>query len=262
MDQKVFSGLKVRFDNYVKTFQSEDPNHQQNIDLKENHCRRVSAEILEIGKSLDLNNSELCTVEIMALFHDIGRFEQYTRYGTFSDAKSENHAELGVKVLRENGILKDMDPTEKEIMLKCIGYHNCLDIPENESQRCIFFTKLLRDADKLDIWRIMIEYYYQNSKHKNETIVLDLPDIPEISEEICAYLMAGRIARMSNMKTLNDFKLLQMGWIFDVNFKRTFQLVRQRGYLKRIRDMLPQWATVSEIYSKVESFLEEKCRVE
>ena len=62
---------------------------------------------------------------------------------------------------------------------------------------------------------------------------------------------------MRSMKTLNDFKLLQMAWIYDVNFPRTFEIVRERGYMEMIRDALPQSEKVSEMYATIRSYLEE-----
>ena len=59
--------------------------------LKEKHSLRVCNEILNIGKNHNLTDNNLRLAEAMALFHDIGRFEQYTRYQTFVDKKSENH---------------------------------------------------------------------------------------------------------------------------------------------------------------------------
>ena len=55
---------------------------------------QVCKEILNIGEQIELNNDELRLSEVIALFHDIGRFEQYAHYKTFVDRKSENHAEL------------------------------------------------------------------------------------------------------------------------------------------------------------------------
>ena len=40
--------------------------------------------------------------EAVALLHDVGRFEQYKRYGTFNDRKSVNHAALGVEIMKKN----------------------------------------------------------------------------------------------------------------------------------------------------------------
>ncbi len=259
IDKKTVSELKNWSEKYVKTFRSANPEDQKNIELKEDHTRRVCKEILDIGKTLCLNEEDIYLAEVIALFHDIGRYEQYAHYRTFSDFKSEDHAMLGVKVLYETGILNSIDQSTRELILRTIGYHNRAEIPQDETQRCIFFTKLLRDADKLDIWRVVTDYYSQSNELRNEIIELGLPDTPEISDEVCAQLMEKRIVKMSSLKTLNDFKLLQMGWVYDVNFSRTFQLIRERGYLEMIRDALPQSEKVLNIYSGIESYLEKHC---
>jgi hypothetical protein len=259
ISQETISGLKSWFTSYLKTFQSGDPDYQRNIDLKEEHTRRVCKEILDVGSSLSLDSEDLHLAEVIALFHDVGRFEQYARYGTFSDLESEDHALLGVRVLRENGVLKTLDQKTRELILRTVSYHNRATLPAEETKTCLFFTKLLRDADKLDIWRVVTDYYREMNSARNGVIELGLPDTPEISQDVYTDMMAGRIVRTTCLKTLNDFKVLQMGWIYDVNFPRTFQLVRERAYLEKIRDVLPRTREVSEIYSAVQSYLEENC---
>lgn len=260
INQETVSALRAWFSDYVQTFQSGNPEHDRNIDLKDEHTRRVCTEILDIGRSLRLNPEELCLAEIIALFHDVGRFEQYARYGTFSDHRSENHAELGVKILRKHDVLEGFKQSERELILRVISYHNRPDLPEKETKECLFFTKLLRDADKVDIWRVVTDYYQRKNGLRNATIELGLPDTPEISDEAYADLMAGRIVKIHSMKTLNDFKVLQMALIYDVNFPRTFQIIRERGFMEMIRDALPQSAKVLEMYSTIRSYLEKHLR--
>ena len=260
INQETVSTLKTWFSDYVETFRSGDQEQDRNIDLKDEHTRRVCTEILDIGRSLRLNLEDLFLAELTALFHDVGRFEQYAHYGTFSDRKSEDHAKLGVKILRKYDVLKGLDPSTRELILKVISYHNRVEIPEGETEACVFFAKLLRDADKLDIWRVVTDYYRQVDGLRNGTIELGLPDGPEISDEVCADLKAGKIVRMRSMKTLNDFKLLQMAWIYDVNFPRTFEILRERGYMEMIRDALPQSEKVAEMYATIRSYLEERIR--
>lgn len=105
MNKSAVAYLKKWFHFYVKSYKSDDPERQRNLDLKEQHTRRVCREIKEIGKDLGLNEDERCLSEMIALFHDISRFEQYVRYNTFLDSRSLNHAEFGVKILREKGVL-------------------------------------------------------------------------------------------------------------------------------------------------------------
>jgi HD superfamily phosphodiesterase len=255
--QSILPGLKSWFEDYTREFSSEDPNFQENIDLKTEHTRRVCEAILDIGGSLDLPDEDQCMAEVTALMHDIGRFEQYKKYGTFSDYRSEDHAALGVKVIKHNRVLEGLEPDKAGIILRVIAYHNYFSLPAGEEENCLFFLKLLRDADKVDIWRVVTDYYQNSGNKRNQTLDLDLPDTDRISDPVYKALINRELARMADLKTLNDFKLLQIGWIYDVNFQRTFQIIRERGYLEKIRDALPKKSTrVSEIYERAEAYLE------
>jgi hypothetical protein len=194
----------------------------------------------------------------MALFHDIGRFEQFIRYGTFADGKSENHAELGVKILRKEKTLAALDDEAQELILKVISYHNRMNIPENESRVCIFFARLLRDADKLDIFNLFADYYAAPEAERSAAVELDLPDIPAITDEIMAGLMEGKMVGMRQLKSLNDFKLLQMAWIYDINFQPTFRIIAKRGYLDIIRRTLPDSESIDQIYHRLLRYLKER----
>lgn len=259
INQNILNNLKIWFENYLKNFQSSDANYQQNIDLKKDHTYRVCKEILCLAKSLSLNKQALRLAETIALLHDVGRFEQYDRYRTFSDAKSEDHAQLAIKIIRQNHLLKEIDQPTSNLILRTISYHNRPTLPQKETERCLFFTKLLRDADKLDILYVVTDYYKNGSEHPNEILELELPDRPKISNEVYKDLISGRIVNARHLQTLTDFKLLQMAWIYDINFPRTFQLIQERGYLEMIRDALPQSDKVQKIYSKVKSYLDLNC---
>ena len=158
MDKKIVYNLKNWFISYVKTFKYDNNESQQNIDIKREHTERVTEEIINIGKQLGLNDNELNLAEIIALFHDIGRFEQYDRYKTFSDYKSENHAELGIKILKQYDVLDLLDENLQKVILCSIKYHNWPSLPAKETKTCLFYSRLIRDADKLDIWRVVTDY--------------------------------------------------------------------------------------------------------
>ena len=182
VDKKTLADLKNWFTSYVQTFKYNDLELQPYIDLKEDHTGRVGQEILNIGKKLGLNDDELRLAEIIALLHDIGRFEQYARYRTFMDRKSEDHAELGIKILEKYGVLEQFDDAIRDVILRSIKYHNRPSLPRKETETCLFFSKLLRDADKLDIWKVVIDYYHRKDGKRNGAIELDLPDRPGFSE--------------------------------------------------------------------------------
>jgi len=202
------------------------------------HSYRVGDNCSAIGISLNFNEGEIAIAETIGLLHDIGRFEQFRRYHTFSDGKSENHAELGVAVLRDAGVLSHLEVDVQELILKAISYHNRLKLPDGESRRVDLFCRLIRDADKIDILGIVSDYY--QSDKKSDFIELNLPDDPIYSEEILDDLFKNGLVDMNKMKTLNDFKLLQLGWVYDLTFSLAARIIREKHYLEKIRMSLPE----------------------
>jgi len=226
--------------------------------MKEKHTLRVCQEILNLGNKLGLNHGDLCLAEVIALFHDIGRFEQYARYKTFVDSDSEDHAALGIKILKENDVLAGFDEPTRNLILRSISYHNRASLPRVETEACLFFTKLLRDADKLDIWKVVTDYYRQKNRRQNVAIELGLPDTPEISNEVYESLMRRHIVNADYLKNLNDFKLLQIGWVYGINFAPTFHCIKERKYLDIIRNHLPKTDKIDNIFSIVQTYLDEQ----
>ena len=186
-----------------------------------------------------MNGDELRLAQIIATLHDVGRFEQYARYHTFVDRRSDNHAELGAEIITRSGILDKFDNVIGDLIIRSVRYHNRASLPPEEPEPCLFFSKLVRDADKLDIWRLVTDYYARKDPARNREIELDLPDTPGFSESAYLDLMNKKTVNMDHVKNLNDFKLLQLGWIFDINFQPTLDRAKERRYLQMIRQTLP-----------------------
>ena len=258
MNREMIEEYRDWFDTYVRSFRSEDQEFQQNIEMKEKHTLRVCDEILALGEELGLHTEDLRLAEVLALFHDIGRFEQYGRYRTFVDRDSEDHAALGVKILKEKEVLSELDEPTRNLILRSISYHNRATLPREETEECLFFTKLLRDADKLDIWKVVTDYYRQKNKRQNVAIELGLPDTPGISNEVYVVLMQRHIVDTDHLRNLNDFKLLQIGWVYGINFAPTFHCIKERKYLDMIREHLPQIEKIDNIFSIVQTYLDEQ----
>ncbi len=260
VDNKIASDLSGWFINYVNTFKDHDKELQLNIDIKLEHTVRVSREIINIGRDLSLSENELNLAEIIALFHDLGRFEQYKRYRTFSDNRSENHAEIGIKILKDLNVLELMSPDLQELVFCSIRYHNRPSLPDRETASCLFYSKLIRDADKLDIWRVVTSYYHRKNNKRNVALELELPDTPGISEEVYESLMNRQIVNISNVRNLNDIKLLQAGWIFDINFSPAFGYIKKRRYIELLRQALPESDKINSAFRLISAFLESKCQ--
>lgn len=241
--------LKQWFAVYVRSFCSGERLQQRNFLLKEEHTLRVCEEIKAIGQEIGCDEEELILAEAVALLHDIGRFEQFARYSTFVDMHSENHAELGLKIIAREKLLSGSEEEVQQIVSESIRHHNRAALPQQGHAEWHLYARLLRDADKLDIWRVVTEYYQRAQQERNEAIELNLPDTPEISEQVLQDLKRRSIVQVQHLRTLNDFKLLQMGWVFDINFTPTCHRIVQRGYLEKIRRVLPAESRIDEVYA-------------
>lgn len=231
--------LKNWFTGYTAGYRSKNANHDRAIRLKINHTQRVCRDIIMLARAMNLPENDLLLAETMGLFHDVGRFEQYAVYSTFSDIASENHARLGIRRIAKHKLLATFTLPEKRLIAGAIAFHNAATLPLWKNSRQLFFIKLLRDADKLDIWKVVTDYYHENRGRRNTTIELDLPDEPQWSTEALEALHQGRIIRLQSLKTLNDFKLMQISWVFDLNFTPSFQALLDRGYISMIEAVLP-----------------------
>ena len=137
-------------------------------------------------------------------------------------------------------------------------YHNRATLPVTETETCLFFTKLLRDADKLDIWKVVTDYYHQKSGSRNGALELDLPDTPGFSQEVYQDLKNKRIVDLAHVKNLSDFKLLQMGWVFDINFRPTLFCIKSRNYVEKIRNVLPESENIEKMFDFIQLYLNKK----
>jgi putative nucleotidyltransferase with HDIG domain len=246
------------FSNYCRSFYSSHIDDQKNIILKEQHTFEVCVNANKIAEGLSLNENEKMLSETIALFHDIGRFPQYAKYKTFRDSISVNHGVLGVKTLEKEKVLSCLPDNEQELVMKAVKFHNAFSVPKNEKEGIVFFIKLIRDADKLDIWRVFTEYYEAPDEHKASAVGLGLPDVPEYSKDVISCIYKKQIVSLSNIKTLNDFKLLQLSWIFDLNFTPSFKLLSERKYIDRIILHLPRTEEVQKVSLFLKEYVEEK----
>ncbi|MBC8317778.1 MAG: HD domain-containing protein [Desulfobulbaceae bacterium] len=231
------------------------------VSMKIIHCQRVRREAVLLGKALNLEGPDLCVLEAAGLLHDIGRFQQYSRYKTFVDAISANHAELGAQVLRDNVILKKFSEEEEDRIIKAVSYHNRATLPSNESDDVLFLTRIIRDADKLDIWRVFIDHNKLSKDEQNSTIDLDLPDTSVYSEKALADIMSQKIVDYRHVVNKNDFALMRLGWVYDINFTHTFKEILKRNYLVSLKLPLPQNDKIKAAFKAAQSYVEKKAEV-
>ena len=259
MKQEQVEKFERWFSDYVATFYGDDDYVNANIKLKEDHSRRVCEEMDYLAEQLDLDANQRRIAQVIALLHDIGRFEQFTRYRTYHDPRSVDHSKLALEVLDSENVLRDVEESEKSLIKKAIEYHGAKQLPENLNGQCRLFSQLIRDADKLDIYKVVIDYYTEHRRNpEGFRLEMELPDEPGYSAEVVKAVLDGRRLDYSRLRTWNDMKLMQLGWIYDVNFAAALRRIKQRKYLERITEFLPQTDDIEQAKKATLAYLDSK----
>lgn len=222
------------FKKYFETFDIKN----ENIYRKYTHSLRVMNFSLEIAKSLKLNDEMIKLSGLIGLLHDIGRFEQWTQYGTYSDLKSIDHAELGVEILKKDNYINDYikDENAQSIILTAIFEHNKYSTSENLTSTELLFANIIRDADKLDIM-----------EKQGNTITTDIIAHPESIQAI----FERRCCVKNKFFNESDKVLTTLCFVFDINFPYSFQYIKDKNIanqkLKIIQNHIPKNINFNEI---------------
>lgn len=223
--------VKRVFAEYVRNYNAEDPK----VHLKIVHTIKVSELCEEIAESLDLNHEDIELAWLMGMLHDIGRFEQLRQYNTFYDALSVKHAELGCKILFEEGMLhkfvsvSDRDP-DVEIIHKAIACHSNYRIPEEYDDRTKMFCNILRDADKIDIFRVNMEeslediYNFTTEELRNS----------EISEAVMENFRLHRATPREIRKAPIDYLVGAISMAFEIVYPKSMEILIRQGNLEQM----------------------------
>jgi hypothetical protein len=259
MEQGQLEKFRVWFDDYVSGCYGDDEFVNANLKLKEQHSRQTCEEMKYLVEELGLSENQRLIADVIALFHDVGRFEQFVKYRTYHDPRSVNHCLLGSEVLRREKILEELEHKEKEIIEKAIEYHGIRELPADLDSECLFFSKLIRDADKLDVFYVVTDYYerYRDNPEEFE-LEVELPDEPGYSAEVVEGILSEQRIDYSQLRTWNDMKLCQVGWVYDINFAPTLKRIRQRRFLEKMFDFLPVTEDIKKVRQKIFEYVDSR----
>ena len=228
-----FQKTEKAFKEYLKNYNVEDGS----IALKVKHTYEVvrKSEYIATGLNLDKENIELA--KTIAILHDIGRFEQIKIYKEFNDKKIE-HAEFGIKVLFEDNLIRKFVEDKKydEIISKAIYNHNKFKIEDNLSDVELLHCKIVRDADKLDNFRVKQEDKMENifPKIYNEKTI----NYENISTKVYEDFMRHKCIKLDDRKTIVDYWVCVIAFIFDLNFDISLQYVKEKNYINTLIDRI------------------------
>ena len=214
------------FDEYVMKFDLNEPA----IKRKYDHSYRVMNNCGEISTFLNLSKEGSYLATLIGLLHDIGRFEQWTKYKTFSDYNSINHAVLGAKILFDDNLISAFkaDKKDYELIKKSIINHNAYELNKGIDNRELLFSNIIRDADKIDI-------IHQISEDK--VLRLDEDD-SEITGKVKEEFYNHECINKKYKRTRNDNVILKIALVYGLNFDYSRELVLQKNYLDKMLDSL------------------------
>lgn len=226
------SFILKQFKKYIRRFDGEDPR----VALKSLHSGKVASHAEIIAKGLGLPDSDVNLAWALGMLHDIGRFEQIARFHTFSDGRSMNHAAYGAKYLFEEGHIRDFmeNSSEDVLMEKAIALHSVYELPSGLTKRELLFCRLLRDADKTDIFRVYAAYAGHPEIIWN--VAREKFEKSKLTDEVYEMALTKKSIPTAIKKEPLDFYVGGLAMYFDVNFEVTRELIRKQGYLRKFME--------------------------
>lgn len=236
------------FNNYVKQY---DINNYD-IMYKYKHTLRVRKICDILAKSLNLNEEDTYIITTIGLLHDIGRFEQIKLTNNYDD-KEFDHAVYGAMILFKENLINifNIDPKYYEIIEFSIRNHNKYKIEETLDQRKLFFAKLIRDADKIDI---MDAYTYLKAYN-----VTDVDD--EVTNEVAIQFKKHEPIDSRIRKTKSDKLLATLAFVFDINFNESLKIINDQKFILELYNQIPDGRRFREYFEIVNDYIKERIDV-
>ena len=205
------------------------------IKRKYKHTFKVATISKKLAELVGLNSE---TAYNLGLLHDYARFEQFSKYKSFFDAKTVDHAELACNLLFDYNKIENFRIDNKDylILYLAIIMHNKKQIDESKIKEILKehnkeqgfevvlqYCKLIRDADKIDILRVVTEKDYEISNTENGIT-------PSIKEEIENF----QAPTILNSKTKLDAILIQMSYTYLLYFNESYKLFNYKKILNKM----------------------------
>lgn len=217
--------IRKTFDSYVNKYDIND----KKIKLKCEHIKRVANISGELARSLNLCEEDINLAIIIGLFHDIGRFEQIKRYNTFNDKSSVNHAKLGIDILFDDNLIDifKIDKKYYKTIKTAILNHNKDFIDKDLSSREELFSKIIRDADKLDIFYILSSDEFETCFWFEE-FNLYKPSLNIYLEYRYLHKLNYKHVKNNVDLVINPFTLL-----YDLNYTYSYRYLFDKDYMNK-----------------------------
>lgn len=233
------------FEEYVSHYDLKDPN----IYLKYIHTGKVAQNCECIARSLGLPEKDCNLAWEIGMLHDIGRFEQLRRFHTFNDSVSIDHAQFGADLLFKEGLMNKFDKEEQnyELIEKAVRYHSLYRIPEGISEREKMFCQIIRDADKVDIYRAN----YETGVHVVYQVTEKELYNSNITTQVYNVFCEERAIPRDIKRTVADNLVGHVALSFELVYPKSRKLAREQGFLWKLLETPFENPETIEIMDKI-----------
>lgn len=123
------------------------------------------------------------------------------------------------------------------IIYKAVNNHNKLEIEKGLTEYELLHSKIVRDADNLDIFRNILENEPENYTHFGSQNVAKEVLSPMFFEDF----KKEHTLLYANAKTDMDIMVAIIAHIYAINFKETLQIIKEHDYIhKFVRHINPK----------------------
>lgn len=244
--------IKDAFNNFISNYDKTN----NMIDAKYKHSLNVAENSLNIAASIGLDKEGRFLAYAIGILHDIGRFDQIKEYNTLEDNNEFNHASYGCDLL-EDGLIREFlhENTYDKIIFKAVRNHNKFSIENNFTEDEKLYCSIIRDADKLDIFKQLSEGEFEDDYDATKNMVISSEVAREIGKKhaIDANLVNNEL----------DEVALRLAMVYDINFNYTLKMIKQKDYLNKYILLLDTLDSnkivlkkiVNEIYADIDNKL-------
>ena len=254
---------ELAFKEYLKDYNVND----EKVALKIRHTYGVVKASEYLAGAIGLDEDDTNLSRLIALLHDIGRFEQSKASSDVYDNADKNffdHGEYGVKILFEDGLIRNFveDNSYDNIIKVSILNHNRLAIEDGLSERELLHAKLIRDNDKLDNFRVKLEESFK--------VLLGTDDMEKVSNELISEniyqdFLSKRLIVYGDVKTDLDRWISYIAYIFDFNFSESLEYLRDNDLINKNFDRIEykNLDTINKINKMkvlAKDYIDERCK--
>lgn len=204
------------------------------VRLKVEHTYRVADLCERIAVAEKMSEYEQKLAWLLGMMHDVGRFEQLRRFQTFADAQSVDHAALGADILFHEGHIRDyvQEVDEDTLIETAVRWHSAYRLPEDLDERTRKFANILRDADKIDILKVNVDF----SLEKIDNTTTEKLRHDEISEEVLKSFYEHHAILHSLRKTAVDNVAGHCSLVFELVFPESLRIVKEQDFIWKLLD--------------------------